>query len=271
MDARDPVADAAAAERLRAALLVESWAVNVAKPPADGWRDQWHRGEAMARAGVLQNVAYAIRHGVAAALALLLLAMPAIAAEPGVTLTAITTAEANLTGDFGVRPSLDVRVDGPLAGLGSLRVTPRLRIFGQPGQAFSGGDVASFRAAELSLGVSQRVGRRKVGKQEVWTSLVVEAGLASVPSDEAYPRHYTAGFRIEERTSGMWLQVTGGRHEALGPWGKGQVLISGETPIPATRGIGILGGDVIASVGPGHHDWRLYMGASLGKAWEAMR
>lgn len=203
-----------------------------------------------------------------AALLALVLALPAAAAEPGVTLTAITTAEATLTGDFGVRPALDVRVDGPLAG--SMRLVTRLRVFGLPGETFSAGDVASFRAGELSLAVSQRVGRRRIGEQEVWTSLVFEGGLASVRSAGTYPKHYTAGVRIEERTSGMWLSITGGRHEAVGPWGKGQVLISGEAPIPGTHGIALLGGDVIANVGPGHHDWRIYMGVSLGRAWRVI-
>lgn len=211
-----------------------------------------------------------MKRGGGVILALLILAFPAVAAEPGVTLTTITSAEASLTGNFSVRPALDARVDGPLAGLGSLRFVGRLRVFGLPGASISLADVETFRAGELSLAVYQRIGRRRIGQQEVWTSLVFEGGLASVRSAGMYPKHYTAGVRLEERASGMWLSLTGGRHEAIGPWGKGQVVIAAEVPLPGTFGIGVLGGDVIANIGPGHHDWRLYVGASLGKALQVI-
>lgn len=197
-------------------------------------------------------------------LALVLLSIASCAgpafAQDGVRVSAIASAEATLSGDVdaSVRPAADLEVEGPLAfgeraiGL----VSTRVRIFGLPGQTVSLGDVRTFRAAEVTLGLSKRIGQLKLGEQEVWTSLAGEWGFATVAgSDPApalrYPRHYAIGLRFEERRGGSRLDLKLGRHEAAGDRGYGQLLLEGQVPLKKALGVrALLGGDAVLSVGP---------------------
>ncbi len=194
-------------------------------------------------------------------LALLLAAAPAIAQEePGVRFYALTAAEVALTGDTdpAVRPSAEIEVDGPLAlGTGApLRVYARFRTFGLPGETVDLGDVKTFRAAELSLGGYRRVGRLVLGDQEVWTSIEGEWGFATAlpaagaPAALRYPRHYGVGIRLEERRGGAWLSVLYGRHESAGDRLWGQWLVGGAVPLTVSKGVLVLGGDAMLTVGP---------------------
>jgi hypothetical protein len=180
--------------------------------------------------------------------------------QDGVRVSAIASSEVTLSGDVdaSVRPAADLEVEGPLPlGARSIAlVATRVRIFGLPGSTVDFTDPKTFRAVEVSLRLSRRVGGVSVGDQEVWTSVAGQWGFATVPGSDPppalrYPRHYALGLRFEERRGGARLDLKIGRHEAAGDRGYGQLLLEGQVPLKKALGVtALLGGDAVLSVGP---------------------
>jgi hypothetical protein len=213
-------------------------------------------------------------------IAVLAVGQLATAEEPVVRVSVIASGEVTLSGDVeaSVRPAADLEVEGPLPiGARSIAmVSTRVRIFGLPGESVSLVDPKTFRAAEVSLGLSRPIGHVQLGGgEEVLTSVAAEWGFATVPgSDPApalrYPRHYALGLRFEERRGGARLDLKLGRHEAAGQRGYGQLLLEGKVPLKKIRRVTtLLGGDAVLSVGPasaraGQRDaLRLWVGVAL--------
>lgn len=181
-------------------------------------------------------------------------------AQDGVRVSAIASAEVTLSGDVeaSLRPAADLEVEGPLPlGARSIAlVATRVRIFGLPGSTVDLTDPKTFRAAEVSLRLSRKVGGITVGDQEVWTSLAGEWGFATISGSDPspalrYPRHYALGLRFEERRGGARLDLKLGRHESAGARGYGQVLLEGKVPLKKALGVTtLLGGDAVLSIGP---------------------
>lgn len=190
-------------------------------------------------------------------LALLFALAFAAAPEPGVRFSVLASGEVTLGGETEpqVRPAADLEVEGPLA-LGPytpFRVSTELRIFGQVGDTVQLDQPETFRALEVVVGVSRRVGRVTLGEQEVWTSALAFCGFSSLlgaepaPRDR-YPRRCAAGIRIEERTSGARLDVAYGRDEAAGAAGYGQVAVRGRMPVHGTAGALVIAGEAVLSI-----------------------
>jgi hypothetical protein len=208
--------------------------------------------------------------------------------DPGVRFYALASGEVTLGGDAApsVRPAAEIEVDGPLpiGGKAPLRVYARFRTFGLPGETIDLSRVDTFRAASFDGGFNKRIGRQSYGAQEIWTSIEIEYGFATITSPEAsaairYPRHYGIGFRLEERTGGAWLSVLYGRDESAGDRGWGQYQIGGGVPLGMSKGAIVLGGDAVLSAGrPGgdptlrqRDTFRLYVAVSLPELVGAFR
>jgi hypothetical protein len=214
-------------------------------------------------------------------LALLFLGAVAARAQEGVRFDASGFGLVTLTGDTkpDVTPGGRISVDGPLV-LGSRaigRVYSRLDITALPGETVDLASVDTFRAAELSLGAYRSIGDLKIGNQEVVTSIAAEWGfgqrLAHDPSPaQRYPRHYGAGLRVDEQSSGASMSLLYGHAEAAGDIGFGQWQVSGQLPL----GPVVLGGDAILSVGPPsvfkqRDIVRMWIGVSVPKLLEKLR
>lgn len=217
-------------------------------------------------------------------------ASPVVSEDPNaapVQVSAAAGGTVTLSGEAGtaVTPMAVIEVDGPLVvGAASLaRVQARLALTTAPGESLDLSNPETFKAAEVTLGLSRIVGHRALegGGQVVTTAVTAEAGFSSRLPGEPGPRerllrHAGVGVRLAELRSGASLAVLYGFDEVAGDRGFGQVLVRGQVPIPATAGALQLVGDATLSIG--HHATakqrdvlRIGVAASLGKLLELIR
>jgi hypothetical protein len=196
---------------------------------------------------------------------------PALAANAGrVTVTATMGGLVTMGADVAVTPEAFVEVDGPLP-LGSsvpARVYTRLGITSEPGQAVNLADVATFKAAEISLGLYRVIGVHEADGQTVTLSIAGEWGASSrLTSGDTQPverlaRHYGVGLRVAEKRSGAGLTLLYGSDEGTGSGGMpftfdasgqrrfGAWILYGSVPVIGKDGLITLTGDATLVAGP---------------------
>jgi hypothetical protein len=200
-----------------------------------------------------------------------------------VSVTAGAVATLNGTGDSVITPTGYIEVEGPVP-LGRthtpFRVYTRLGITSLPGETLDLEGVDTWDAGEVGLGAHRVVGRRKIGVQEVLTSIAIEGGfssrLGSPEPRDRFARHYGLGIRFSELRTGSSITLLYGRDQAAGDRGFGQIVIYGHVPLLGNGAITVVG-DATVSVGPRREGWtqrdvlRLGLVSDIGAVVDAFR
>lgn len=180
-----------------------------------------------------------------------------------------------------VKPGGRISVDGPIAfgsgGDPNLRLLGRLDISAQVGKTLDFTNLATFsQDAEAAVGLAYRIGRLRMGDQEITTAVLGEYGVATMLDGEVldrYLRWYGGGVRFAESSGGA-LSVMYGRHEGGGEFGAGQAMLGFSFPMGFADNALVLGGDLILSFGDGHRQrdvMRVWTAVSLPGLVKAIR
>lgn len=107
-------------------------------------------------------------------------------------------------------------------------------------------DLASWgNVVSLSGWAGKRIGDAAFGTQSISTSLVLEGDIATAlfdstaePLRKRFYRGFGAGvqFTLHLPDRDAYARIGWGRDEAVGPFGKGQLRLSGELALPALKG-----------------------------------
>jgi hypothetical protein len=147
-------------------------------------------------------------------------------------------------------------VNGPLA-IGEQRAPARmwlrLDVAALPDRTFSFTDPGTWgRTAELSGGLTVRIGRWTMDEQEVHTSVLLIGGVDSSVEgkvQQRFVKRIGLGFRLAEVWEGSFLDVGCGRRGADGDW-EWTCFGAGQVPLPHAYGL-TFGGDFMLVVAGG--------------------
>lgn len=149
--------------------------------------------------------------------------------------------ERSFTGDEtkSLTPGGRICVDGPVVvgadQVASLYVSLDVTSMSQDVPVDFANAATIGRYAELGVWVGRKIGEAQIAGQKL-RSMVVAGGAVATALDRnptplnRYPRRVEGGVRLEERTTGSYLQVTYGRNEVVRPqsFGAGQMTISAQ-------------------------------------------
>lgn len=211
---------------------------------------------------------------------------PAPAPSPGPVRFSFSTYSAIAMGrpDTKVRYWLNGDVQGPLVvgakAVGDLGGSASIETLPAKQDAPDGSvtDLASWgNVVSLAGWAGARVGDATFGDQHISTSLVLEADLATALFDSAaeplrkrFYRGFGGGVQVTLHLADRdaYFRATYGRDEAVGPFGIGQIRLSGELPIPALKGARL---KIKAGLGLGalsqSGDQTDYFVIAVGKPW----
>lgn len=175
-----------------------------------------------------------------------------------------TAAEGNVV--WGGR----LAVNGPLA-FGEQRAPARMYIrvdlAALPDRTFNFTDPGTWgRTAEITGGLTYRIGRWTMDTQEVHTSILGVLGIDSAVGGEVQSRFVKRaglGLRLAELWGGSFLDVGCGRRGANGDW-EWACFAAGQVPLPRLYGL-TFGGDftVVAAGGTRADVVRFFAGVDL--------